>query len=127
MELNFHEQIKSIEKCPLDNHEGEKTLFRCVENPISTNSFIPQAVLLKPKFQDYCIAWGLSVFTNYEHANQILNNLSKSKKVKYSAIAKSTITDEDGIKHCLTDKNHYTFFPKKDLDLLTKFTIVNED
>jgi hypothetical protein len=127
MELNFQEQINSIENCPLDNHTGDKVLFRCVEDPINENSFTPQAVLCKPKFQDYCVAWGLSVFSNYTHASQILNSLSKNKKVKYSAIAKSTITDEDGIKHCLTNNNHYTFFPKKDLDLLTKFTIVNGD
>ena len=125
MELNFQEQISLIDNCPLDNHTGDKILFRCVENPISENSFTPQAVLCKPKFQDYCPAWGLSVFSNYSHANQILKSLSKNKKVNYGGIAKSTITDDDGIKHSSTDKNHYTFFPKKDLDLLTKFTIVN--
>lgn len=127
MTLEYQEKLNSIENCPLENQKGEKILFRCVENPMTVNSFIPQAVLLKPKYQDNCLAWGLSLFSNYDSAKQMLNNLSKNKLVNYSNIAKSNLTDLDGIKHSGTNKKHFTFYPKKHTDILSKFAIVNEN
>ncbi|WP_139255666.1 hypothetical protein [Flavobacterium fryxellicola] len=106
--------------------KGEKILFRCVENPMTENSFIPNAVLLKPKFNDNCLAWGLSLFSNYDSAKQMLNNLSKNKQMNYSNIAKSNLTDLDGIKHTSKNKNHFTFYPEKNTDILSKFALVNE-
>lgn len=126
MELKYQKEINSIENCPVENQKGEKILFRCVENPMDINSFQPNAVLLKPKFQNNCLAWGLSLFSNYDSAKQMLNNLSKNKRTNYSKIAKSKLTEDDGIKHNSKNKNHYTFYPAESLDILSKFAIVNE-
>lgn len=127
MHLKYQDKLDSIDNCPLENQKGEKLLFRCVENPMTEKSFIPNAVLLKPKFQDNCLAWGLSLFSNYDSAKQMLNNLSKNKQVNYSNIAKSILTDLDGVKHNSKNKKHYTFYPEKNTDILSKFAIVNEN
>ena len=127
MQLKYQDKLDSIENCPVENQKGEKILFRCVENPMTEKSFIPNAVLLKPKFQDNCLAWGLSLFSNYDSAKQMLNNLSKNKQVNYSNIAKSKLTDLDGIKHTSKNKKHYTFYQEKNADILSKFAIVNEN
>ena len=127
MQLEYQDKLNSIENCPLENQKGEKILFRCVENPMTENSFIPNAVLLKPKFQDNCLAWGLSLFSNYDSAKQMLNNLSKNKQINYSNIAKSNLTDLDGVKHYGKNKKHFTFYPKKNMNILSKFAIVNEN
>lgn len=126
MKLKYQKEINSINNCPAENQKGEKILFRCVENPMSIDSFLPNAVLLKPKFQNNCLAWGLSLFSNYSSAKQTLNNLSKNKRTNYSKIAQSNLTEEDGIKHCSKNKKHYTFYPVKSLDILSKFAIVDE-
>lgn len=126
MKLKYQNEINKIENCPVENQTGEKTLFRCVENPMNINSFKPNAVLLKPKFQDNCLAWGLSLFSNYDSANQMLKNLSKNKRVNYANIAKSVITEKDGIKHSSKNKKHFTFYPENSLDILSKFAIVDE-
>ncbi len=126
MKLKYQKEINSIANCPVDNQKEEKILFRCVENPMTNDSFLPQAVLLKPKYQKYCPAWGLSMFSNYDSAKQVLKSLSKKKGSKYKSIAKSNITESDGVKHCGNNKKHYTFYPEKDLDLLSKFALVNE-
>ena len=127
MQLEYQEKLDLIENCPLENQKGEIVLFRCVENPMTHSSFIPNAVLLKPKFQDNCLAWGLSLFSNYDSAKQMLNNLSKNKQVNYSNIAKSNLTDFDGIKHYSKNKKHFTFYPKKNINILSKFAIVNDN
>lgn len=127
MKLNYQKKINKIKDCPLGNEKGGKTLFRCVESKLTKNSFIPNAVLLKPKFQNNCNAWGLSVFNTYESASQMLKNLSKKKRLNYSKIAKGYITDDDGIKYMSKNKKHYTFFPKEELDVIEYFEIVNDD
>lgn len=127
MELKYQKEINTIENCPVEHQPGEKILFRCVEEPMTDNSFKPNAVLLKPKFEDNCLAWGLSLFSSYDSAMQTLKNLSKSKRVNYSKIARTNLLDSDGIKHCSKNKTHYTFYPEKNLDLLTKFVIVEEN
>lgn len=126
MEVKYQNQLEQIENCPVENLKGDKILFRCVENPMTEKSFVPQAVLLKPKFNDNCLAWGLSLFSNYDSAKQMLNNLSKNKQINYSDIAKSNLTDLDGIKHTSKNKNHFTFYPEKNIDILSKFALVNE-
>ena len=129
MKLKYQKQIESIDNCPLDNQSGDKILFRCVENPITINSFEPHAVIHKPKFQNTCVAWGLSFFGDLKSANATLKNLSKKmqQKVELQSIASGKITDDDGIKHSTKNKNHFTFYPKNDLDLISKFAIVNEN
>lgn len=126
MELKYQKEINSIDNCPVENVKEEKVLFRCVEDPMNDDSFLPQAVILKPKYQKFCLAWGLSMFSNYDTAKQTLKNLSKKKSNKYNSIAKSNITENDGVKHFGKNKKHYTFYPEKDLDLLSKFALVNE-
>lgn len=129
MELKYQSQIESIDNCPLDNLLGEKILFRCVENPMTPKSFEPYAALNKAKFKDNCLAWGLSMFSDLKSAKEILKNLSQNKKqkVNLSSIAYCKLTDNDGIKHNSKNRNHYTFYPKKDFDLIDKFAIVDEN
>lgn len=124
MKLKFQTNIEKIKNCPANHEQGEKTLFRCVESDLTEKSFIPNAVLLKPKFQDNCIAWGLSVFSTFDSANEMLKNLSKNKRVNYAKIAQANITDEHGIKYGSKNKKHYTFFPKEELNVVENFEIV---
>ena len=128
MTLKYQKKIDSIDNCPVDNLQGEITLFRCVENPMTDKSFVPNAVLTKPKLENNCLAWGLSMFKTYDSAKQILNNLSKNKRVNYSNVAKGVITDTDGIKHnSRKATNHYTFYPEERLDIVSKFAIVDDN
>ena len=128
MKLKHQDKIDTIDNCPLENINGDVELYRCVESPITENSFTPQAVLLKPKHQNNCMAWGLSLFKTLESANQTLNNLSKTKKIKYSKVAVGTLTDQDGVKNCNKKrKKHYTFYPNENLDLVSKFAIVENN
>lgn len=124
MTLHFQKEIDKIENCPNNHSKGNLTLYRVVENPVSQDSFLPQAVLLKPKYKGYCEAWGISLFSRYETATMNLKGLSKKKRPQYRAIAESLIEDSDGIKYCGKDKRHYTFFPRVELDLVEKFKIV---
>ncbi len=127
MKLKFQENIEKIKNCPANNEKGEKTLFRCVENELTEKSFVPQAVLLKPKHQDKCIAWGLSVFSSFDSANQILKNLSQNKRVNYSKIAQGLINDNHGIKYGGNNKKHYTFFPAEEFNVVDNFEIVDDN
>lgn len=125
MKLKFQENINRIENCPAKNEVGEMKLFRCVEDNLTQESFQPQAVLMKPKFQDKCIAWGLSVFNSFDAATEVLKNLSGNKRVNYTRIAQAVINDTHGIKYGGRNKKHYTFFPKEDFNLIENFEIVN--
>lgn len=127
MELQHQNQLDSIENCPLGNESGELILFRCVENPMTSNSFIPKA-LEKDRLKGNCLAWGLSVFDNLDSANEILKSLSQNKreKVSYECIASSKISDNDGIKHASYRKSHYTYYPKSNIDLMDKFSMVQD-
>lgn len=128
MNLKYQQKLESIENCPLDNLQGEITLFRCVENPMNATSFIPNAVLLKPKFEDNCLAWGLSLYKTYDSAKQTLDNLSRKKKGNYTNIAQGVITDNDGIKHgCKKNSKHYTFYPLESIDIVSKFAIIDDN
>ena len=125
MKLKYQEQIDAIGDCPSININGQLELFRCVSNPIDDDSFLPQAVLLKPKHQDNCLAWGLSCFSSESSAKGTLANLSKRKRSNYSIIAKGMITDEDGIKHRSgANKQHFTLYPIEGLDLSKRFKVV---
>lgn len=128
MKLAFQDNIDKIENCPLDNIKGSIRLYRCVENPITENSFIPNAVLLKPKHQKNCKAWGLSLFETYDKAKEILNNLSGKKQLNYTDVAVGILDDADGIKN-KDSKNskHYTFFPYESLSIVSKFAIIEEN
>lgn len=127
MKLKFQKNIEKINNCPAGNEHGEKTLFRCVEKELTEKSFIPHAVLSKPKFQNECIAWGLSVFSSLDSANQMLKNLSKNKRINYSKIAQGKIKDVDGVKYSSKNKKHYTFFPSEEFDVVENFEIVEHN
>ncbi|MFT4525176.1 MAG: hypothetical protein ACI85F_001329 [Bacteroidia bacterium] len=127
MKLKHQSNIDLIPDCPLVNEDGEMELFRCVENPISEQSFIPQAVLLKPKYQNLCQAWGLSTSKSHKHASQLLKNLSKNKRVQYAQVAKMQVTNDHGIKYSGKNREHYTFFPNEEIRLVESFTILESN
>lgn len=127
MKFNYQENLDSINDCPGHNEKGEMILYRCVERVVTLASFQPQAVLHKPKYEKMCIAWGLSVNTSYGGAKRTLKSLSKYKEPEYGAIAKGVVNDDDGIKHCGKNSDHYTFFPSEGCDLISKFEIIEED
>ena len=129
MKLRHQENIDLIPNCPLGNQNGDKILFRCVDNPMTQSSFEPHAAMFKPKFQDNCIAWGLSMFSNLESAKEILKNLSQKKResLNICSIASAKLTDSDGVKHSSKNSYHFTFYPKIDVDLFSKFVIINDN
>jgi len=128
MELKHQNEIKLIENCPIGNQKGAITLYRCVEYPITNKSFEPHAVLNKPKYKNNCLAWGISMFCDLKSAKEVLKSLSLKKKesINIQCIASGLITDNDGVKHQTKNLNHYTFYPKVDIDLISKFAIVTE-
>lgn len=119
-ELRFHDEISRLENCPKGNELGGLKLYRLVENPVNAESFVPYAIS-KPRLRSRCEAWGLSMFTDLEMARELLASLSSNVRVKYSAIASALVGENDGIKYSLRSNSHYTFFPKADLDLVSKF------
>jgi len=127
MKLKYQEQIEAIENCPMGDLKGDILLYRCVENPMSSASFEPHGVIHKPKYQNQCLAWGLSMFRDFKSAKETLKSLSskKKQKVKFESIASGMITDKDGVKHNSKNKKHYTFYPQSEIDLTEKFVIVN--
>ncbi len=128
MELQFQENINKIEGCPANNEGGDKTLYRFIMSiPLDSDSFKPHSLIHKPKFDNICIAWGLSTYDSLKSAKEALQNLPKKTREKFTAIAVSEITDADGIKYPTKNKRHYTFFPKKEVNLLSKFVLVNQD
>ncbi|TDN93395.1 hypothetical protein DET49_104121 [Salegentibacter sp. 24] len=128
MELKFQERIDNIEDCPAINENGDKTLYRFILSvPMDSNSFKPHSLIHKPKFDNICIAWGLSTYDSFKSAKEALQNLPKKTREKFTAIAVSDISDDDGVKYPTKNKRHYTFFPKKEVDLLAKFALVKED
>jgi hypothetical protein len=76
MELEHHEEMVKINNCPNLNEIGEKTLYRCVSNPLNEKSFIPYGI--KPKYRNICEAWGISTYNNVETAKNQLKSLSKT-------------------------------------------------
>src|SRR5690554_2147800 len=128
MTLKFQENIDKIEGCPAKSENGDKTLYRFILSvPLDSDSFKPHSLIHKPKFDNICIAWGLSTYDSLKSAQEALQNLPKKTREKFTAIAVSEITDDDGIKYPTKNKRHYTFFPKKEVNLLTKFALVNPD
>jgi len=125
MELDNFENIKNIINCPNSNEDGTIKLYRCISNPLTKQSFIPYG--FKPKFKNNCEAWGLSTYNNKSSAKNKLKSLSKRLSNDYNAIAVAVISNQDGVK-CQTgnDKNHYTYFPFKNVNLIEKFIIINE-
>lgn len=127
MELNFQKEIDKIDNCPANNEIGEKTLFRFIKKPIDKNSFTPHSIIHKPKFNNLCNAWGLSTYDSLRSAKEAFKNLPAKTRLKFDSIAFAKVTDKDGIKYHTKNKVHYTFFPKKNLDLISKFSIVQEN
>lgn len=128
MELKFQENISKIKGCPAGNEAGDKTLYRFITSlPLAENSFKPHSMIYKPKFDNLCNAWGLSTYDSLSSATEALKNLPKKTRKKFMAIAVSEVTDNDGVKYPTSNKRHYTFFPKKELNLLTKFTVIKQN
>lgn len=127
MELEFQEDINKIEDCPLGNENKDKILYRWVSNPLTIEDFIPHSIQ-KSRLKKKCIAWGLSTFDSVAALNEKLENLTPVMKEKFPQIAKANITEETGIKYKSTQTNgHYTYFPKKGVDLLTIFKPVDNE
>ena len=127
MELENHVYLNQIENCPALNDKGSMRLYRCVQNPMGESSFEPLAVT-KSKYKSSCLHWGLSTYRSLNAAKDQLNNLSKKKQSIYNAIAEYTVEEVDGIKHqSLANKFHYTFYPIKGFDFVTKFKLVQDE
>ena len=126
MDLLHQEHINKIENCPLQSQIGELKLYRWVNRDKLVDSFIPTGI--RPKHSTTCLAWGLSTFNSKDSAIQELNNLSKSIRRKYNAIAWCSIKDDDGIKHQSGNKkHHYTFYPKSNFDLISNFQVIEDE
>lgn len=127
MELLHQKYIDKIEDCPLNNHTGDIKLFRWVKKEDLSNSFTPFG--FQAKFQNSCIAWGLSTFNSEKSAKESLSNLSLSRRKKYDSIAFCVIKNENGIKHQSgNSKNHFTFYPNTEFNASSNFQIIeNED
>lgn len=127
MKLKFQDEINKIENCPNTNEDGEIKLYRFVSSiPLSNNTFEPHAKIHKPKFNNICIAWGLSTYNTLDNAVQALKNLPKKRRNSFCGIAVAIIDNSDGVKYLSRSNGHYTYFPKDKLDLLTKFALVKD-
>lgn len=126
MKLINQEYIESIEGCPIDNQRGEIKLFRWVNTDNFENSFTPHG--FKDHLKDNCLAWGLSTFNSKKNAIDALNSLPAKKRKDFNAIAFCSINDENGIKHQSGgNKNHYTFYPSTEFDIISNFQIIENE
>ena len=74
------------------------------------------------------MAWGLSTYNREKGAKEALNNLHVKRRKDFNAIAFCIINDENGIKHQSSgNKNHFTFYPNKDFDVLSNFQIIEDE
>lgn len=126
MELLHQEFFEKIDNCPIDNQLGVIKLFRWVNKEDLSNSFIPYG--FKDQFKNKCLAWGLSTFNSEKGAIDALNNLPAKKRREFNAIAFCSINDDNGIKHqSSSNKNHYTFYPNKEFDVIGNFQIIENE
>lgn len=122
MELKYSKEMSGIENCPLSNEKGDIEVVRLVKSNPATNEDIKPHSLIHTKLSSNCLAWGLSVYKKPQDINDVKNVMSKRLKGKYTLASVFKITDEMGVKYQTTENlKHYTFFPKKDLDLLSIF------
>lgn len=126
MKLDYQEELNRIDDCPAENDSGNVKLYRVVEKEMTNKSFWPVATL-KPKYKNTCKAWGISCFTKKNRAKKALKGLSRNKQVKYRKIAEGVVKDGHGIKNSDKINLHYTFFPKKDIDLNSIFEICKDN
>ena len=126
MKLLHNEHIEKIENCPIENQLGEIKLYRWVNTDSFNNSFTPFG--FKEHFKNNCLAWGLSTYNSEKGALEALNSLPLKKRKEFNAIAFCSIKDENGIKHQSgSNKNHYTFYPNNEFDVISNFQIIENE
>lgn len=126
MNLLHQEHIEKIDNCPIDNQLGVIKLYRWVKREDFKNSFNPHG--FKEHLRNNCLAWGLSTYNSEKGAKEVLNNLPVKRRKDFNAIAFCIINDENGIKHQSSgNKNHFTFYPNKDFDVLSNFQIIEDE
>lgn len=124
MKLLNQDEINKIDGCPSENFKGKLRLFRWVNSNNIEQSFDCYAST-KPKYAKECIAWGLSTYKSRKSAIEVLKNLPTGMQKKFNAIAACEIEDSDGVKYQSRENiNHYTFFPIKEFDMVSKFKII---
>lgn len=126
MDLLHQEHIAKIDNCPIENQLGEIKLYRWVNKDNFENSFVPHG--FKEHLKDNCLAWGLSTFNSEKGAKEALNSLPAKRRKEFNAIAFCSIKNENGIKHQSgVNKNHYTFYPSTEFDVLSNFQIIENE
>lgn len=124
--LMYSEEISKIDNCPSKNEKGSIEVVRLVKNNPAKIEDLKLHSEIHPKLAGICEAWGLSVFKKPTEIRDVKKILSKKIAAKYNLASYFTITDDMGIKYQSgSNKKHYTFFPKKDLDLLSTFVTEN--
>ena len=127
MKLRYQEEIEEIENCPVTHEKGNRVFYRWIKDHLNEESFEPHAILHNGRFKNLCEGWGISLFISLSAAKEVLNNLPPKKRLQYKSIAKGEIFESEGIKYYTKNEKHYTFFPKDDIDLVSKFMIVEDD
>lgn len=123
--LKFQDEINKIENCPSSNLNGNLEVYRLLKtNPASEDDIVPYSVL-KPKYKNNCLAWGLSVWSSSLPPNELINLLSNQLKEQVKYAGYFEINNEMGVKHKSGKNYHYTYFPNEDIDLLNIFEIEN--
>jgi hypothetical protein len=127
MVLENHEKINKLEDCPLKNDDKIITLYRFSQNnPINNTDLIPFAISKPEIYAEKCLAWGLSLFNNKEATLRIIKGLPTKKRRKIIAIASIDIDITTAVKHKSGENtSHYTVYPLKNVNLISKFTTEN--
>ena len=122
MVLNYDSEIKSLDNCPSENDERTLKLYRiALTDPMTKADLKPLAILQNESWGRECRAWGLSFHSSLDgskNAFKILNKKKKRKLIVYSLVVEKDLA----VKHqSSNDKLHYTVYPCKGIDVLSKF------
>jgi hypothetical protein len=124
--LMYGEEISKIDNCPSKSEKGSIEVVRLVKTDPATKEDLILHSKIYPKLADKCEAWGISVFKKPTDIKDVKKILSKKIASNYNLASYFTISDDMGIKYQNgSNKEHYTFFPNKDLDLLSTFVTEN--
>lgn len=131
MAIKYQKQISNFE-CDLSLfQENDRIAFHWVFEPISNiKNFIPVYIKQPLRPQNTCNGYALSFFNSQEEAKIRLLELSEGKpnifKKLGTDIAEGNLVRTDGISNRSNDGGHFEHFEYADIDLNSKFTIVEK-
>jgi hypothetical protein len=131
MVLKYQDEIDKFE-CNLNNFkEQDREAYRWTfENINNSKNFRPIYYLQPKRKRNTYKGWALSFFNSNVAAKKRLLELTATKKKLFKKlgthIAKGKLSTRDGISEKVDGKGHFNHFEYENVDLLSKFTIIEQ-